>query len=168
MKPWLYGGIGFCALWFQLSVSPHLALFGLKPNFLLLTVLVLGLRWKDRWLFLYAVGAGLALDVFSHGMLGLYGLSFFFIAFLARLAGGSIYENTWWITASLVFGLSLAEGIFSLTLFEIVAVETPWWSWLFGEVIPVSLYHALLSPLLLIGVARLEKLANFPKVTPGP
>ena len=157
MKPWIYLGIGLGALWLQLTVFPYLSVFGIKPNLLLLTVLVLGLRWMAPWLFVYGSLAGIALDVFSHGMLGVYGISFFLISILSIYVGSSIYENTVWFTMAAVAGLTLAEGVISISIFEILDGATPWWQWLFRKVLPASIYHAVLAPFLVWGLARLER-----------
>lgn len=157
MRALVYGGIGLGALWLQLTVAPLIAIAWVKPSFLLLTVLVAGLRWLDPWLFVYAAAAGLAQDVFSHGVLGIYGISFFAISFVARLAGTSIYEHNVVFNVLGVFGLSLAEGIIAVSVFNLLDPSVPWWGWLFGRVIPAALYNSLLSPLLFLGLERLER-----------
>ncbi len=157
MIRWIYLGIGIGALWLQLTVVPYLSVFGLKPNLLLLTVLLLGLRWMQPWLFVYAAMVGLGLDVFSHGMLGVYAISFFLIAFVSLYVGDSMYENSLWFIVISVAGLSLVEGIISVTIFEILDSGVPWWHWVLTRVLPVSVYHGVLAPFLLWGLVRLER-----------
>ena len=157
MKPWLYLGMVLGSLWLQLTLAPHLALFGLKPNLMLLILLVVGIRWIDPWLFIPAITMGLAMDVFSHGVLGIYGISFLLISFLARYVGFLIYENSLWFTMVAVTGLSLAEGFISLSIFEILDGRFEWWNWLFRIVIPLAFYQGLLSSLLFYLLLKLEK-----------
>ena len=157
MKRWLYLGIGIGALWIQLTAFSWLSVFGIKPNLLLLTVLLLGLRWMEPWLFVYAVAAGLALDVFSHGILGVYGLSLFLTAFAALYVSHAIYENSLLFIVIAVTGLSLIEGVISITIFEILDPNTPWWNWLLARTLPVSVYHGILAPFLLWCIVRLER-----------
>lgn len=157
MKIWIYMGLGFGSLWLQLVLAPHLAVSGLRPNLMLITLVIIGLRWIDPWLFVYAALAGLGLDVFSHGLLGIYGLSFFAVSFLARYVGLAVYENSAWFSMAAVAGLTLAEGAIAITLFEVLTPQTPWWDWLFGKVIPLSLFHGLLAPIFNYGAARLER-----------
>ena len=149
--------IGIATLWLQLTVAPLVAVFGYKPNLLLLSVAVMGLRGVEPWLFLYAVGAGLSLDVFSHGVLGIYGLSFFAISFLARLIGVSVYENSLLLGVAAVFGISLAEGLVSVTLFQWLDETVPWWHWMLTGVLPDALVNALWSPLVFYAFGRLER-----------
>ena len=160
MRVFLFVGLGIGMLWLQLTLAPLLALFGYKPNLLLLSVAVIGLRWAEPWLFLYGVGAGLLLDVFSHGVLGLYGISFFALSFLSRLIGVSVYEHSLLLGVAAVFGLSLAEGMVSVTLLEWLDESVPWWHWMLANVLPTALVNALWSPLLFYGLGRLERWAR--------
>lgn len=162
MKPWLLLGIGVGSLWLQLAVASYGTFFGLKPNVMLLVLLLIALRRQEPWLFLYAAPAGLALDVFSHGMVGVYGISFFLVSLLASYAAKAVYEHNIWFTVGGVAGLSLAEGLISSTIFEILDPTTPWWSWFLNRVIPLAIFHGLLAPFLLYGfvqIGRLGKLA---------
>ncbi len=160
MKTWLFLGIGIGTLWLQLTVAPYGAVFGIKPNLMLLAVLLLALRRQEPWLFLYAAPAGLALDVFSHGLVGVYGISFFLVSLLALYAAKAVYENNLWFTVGAVTALSLAEGIIAITIFEMLDQTTPWWRWLLWRVIPVSVYHGLLAPFLLYGLVQSERLVK--------
>jgi rod shape-determining protein MreD len=160
MRPLVFTAIGVVTLWLQLTVAPLVSVFGYKPNLLLLTVAVMGLRWGERWLFIYAALAGLSMDVFSHDVLGIYAISFFACSFLARLIGVSVYENSLLVGAMAVFAVSLAEGLISTSLFQILDNSVPWWSWMFTEVLPGSLVNGLWSPLVFIVLTRLERWAR--------
>ena len=157
MKFLLFAGIGIVTLWLQLTVAPLVSLFGYKPNLLLLTVAVIGLRWLEPWLFLYGVFAGISLDVFSHDVLGVYALSFFAISFLSRVIGVSMYENSLLVGVASVFGISLVEGIISITLFQFLDDSVPWWRWLATQVLPGAIVNALWSPLAFYALSRLER-----------
>ena len=157
MSVLIYSGLGIVSLWLQLTLAPAVALFGAVPNLLLLTVIVAGVRWQDPWLFIYAAAAGLAMDVFTHGQLGVFGISFFLVSFAARFAGFAIYENSLLTTALLAVPLSLLEGAISLTILELLDPGVPWWLWLFQKIVPVSLYHGVLAPALVPVLDRIER-----------
>lgn len=150
MKLLVYSGIGIATLWLQLTVIPLLEIWGTKPNLALATVLVMGIYWMEPWLFFYATLLGLAMDVFSHGILGIYGISFFCVSFLARMTGVSIYENSFLFGLSGVFGLSLVEGFISVTLLQFLDGSVPWWRWILTQVFPNALYNGLLAPVLFL------------------
>ena len=155
---WVYAGLALIGLWLQLTVAPLISIFGGTPNLMLMMILMMALRWVEPWLFVYSAVTGLMLDVFSHGNLGLYGLSFFAITFITRYLAALLYENNILFTIAAVVAMSVLEGMFSLTLMEMIDESFYWWSWFFSRVIPVSLYHGLLAPLLLWGFVKLENL----------
>lgn len=161
MKILLYLGIGISSVWLQLTVAPLLEVWGTKPNLVLVGMLAMGIFWMEPWLFIYAALAGLALDVFSHGILGIYGLSFFCVSFLARIAGASIYENNMLFALLSVFGLSLGEGMISLALLNILDSSVPWWFWLFTQVVPNAVYNTLVAPVLFMGFMGIAKKVKF-------
>ncbi|MBI4082153.1 MAG: rod shape-determining protein MreD [Candidatus Lambdaproteobacteria bacterium] len=153
-----YVGVGLAMLWLQVSLAPYLAIGGIKPNFLLLSVLVLQVRWLDPWAFLFAAVAGLAVDTFSHGMLGAYAASYVATAVLGRRLALMIYENSRPFTVLLVAGLTVLEGLIALAVLNLLDEQVPWFTWLFTRVLPQAAYHALLCPFALWGVERLERL----------
>lgn len=164
MKGWIFLGLGLASLWLQLSVAPLASVFGVKPNLVLMTVILAGLRWQHPWLFVYGALTGLGMDVFSHGVLGVYGITYLLISLLTLYTARSVYENNLWFTMLAVGGLTLAEGLMAITIFEVLDVRSPWWDWLFWRVVPLAFYHGLLaSPALFCWVRaerQLRKLEN--------
>jgi rod shape-determining protein MreD len=157
MTGFVYAGVGLFMLWGQVSLAPHLAIGGIKPNLVLLSVLVLQVRWLHPWAFLFAAVAGLAVDSFSHGLLGVYAASYVVTAVLGRRLALLIYENSWPFTVLLVAGLTVLEGLVALAVLSLLDEHVPWFPWLFTRVLPQALYHALLCPFALWGVERLER-----------
>ena len=157
MKFLIFTGIWIVTLWLQLSVAPLIDFYGYKPNLFLLTVVVIGMRNLDRWLFFYAMAAGLAFDVFSHGMLGIYGISFFAVFFLARFTGQTVYENNLLFGVAGVFGLTVVEELISISLLQILDPSVPWLTWVFRDIFPIAAYNGLLAPPALLATGRLER-----------
>jgi len=157
MKLLAYVGIGVVALWLQVTLAPYVSVGGIKPNLPLVTVLVLGLRWMDPWLFVYGAITGLAVDVFSHGVLGVYASSFFAVSFLARVAGNALYENNPLFTALLTAGLTLVEGGIAVSLFKLHDPGVSWWAWMLADVLPQAVYHAVLAVPVWWVIGRLER-----------
>ncbi len=144
------------ALWLQLSLAPLISIAGIKPNLILVFMLVITLRWMGPWLFIYAALSGLAHDAFSHGLLGVYALSFFLVFFAARYAGMSVFEKNVGVAMVGVFILSMVEGLVSVSIFEYLDPSVPWWEWMLGKIAPGSVFNALLTPPVWIMLSRLE------------
>jgi rod shape-determining protein MreD len=157
MKGALYAGLAFLALGLQITVVPNLSLWGVRPDLVLVTVLAVTIRWRDTFVFVYAAALGVALDSFTHGVLGVYGITFFAAAIAARFVGGAMYEDNLFSSAAAVFGLSLLEGIVFVSIFHGLDRQVPWWLWTLTRVVPEAFYNALLAPVVFIGIARLER-----------
>ena len=157
MKGFLYTSLGLLAVWLQITVIPDFALWGIRPNLVLVTVLALTLRWRDTFVFVYAAVLGMALDSFTHGLLGMYGIAFFTAAIAARFAGGAMYEDNVFSTTIVVFALSIAQGIVFVSVFKVFDRQVPWWGWTLTRVLPEALYDALIAPVVFMGIARLER-----------
>lgn len=157
MKVLVYLGMGVVTLWLQLTMVPIVSIFGTHPNLPLLTVMLVALRWLDPWVFIFGALVGVGMDVFSHGLLGVFGISYFLVAIASRVSGIAVYENNWLSTALLVVALSVLEGVLSLIILEALDPGIPWWLWLFQKVVPVSLYHGALAPLLVPAIDWIEQ-----------
>ncbi|MDH4247647.1 MAG: rod shape-determining protein MreD [Deltaproteobacteria bacterium] len=157
MRGLVYVMLGLCGLWLQVTLAGSLAVGGIRPNLMLLLLLVVGLRWQDPWVFLFGALVGLAMDSFSHGILGLYAISYLLSSVFARATGQAINEQNVALNFLLVLMLSLTEGMISLGIFDYLNDSVPWWSWFFTRVIPGALYTALLSPVAFPLVIFLER-----------
>jgi len=156
MRPLFAALTGVAAFWLQVTVMPGLPVFGVHPNLPLMTVALFGLRWLHPGYFVYSALTGLALDSFSHGVLGVYGISFLITAALSNAAGILVYEQNPLFIALAVAVLTLAEGLTSLILLSMLGSEVEWTAWLFGKVLPLSLYHGVLTPFLSRALRWLE------------
>ncbi len=157
MKALAYTGLALLTLGLQITVIPSLSLWGIRPNIVLVTLLAVTLRWRGTFVFVYAAALGVALDSFSHGLLGIYGISFFAVTFAARMAGAAMYEDNVLSAAIAVFGLSLVEGLAFVSVFKVVDKQVGWWSWMFFRVLPGSLYNAACAPFVFLALAKLER-----------
>lgn len=157
MKALMYAGLGLLTLGLQITVVPNLAIWDIRPNLVLVTLLAATLRWRDTFVFVYAAALGVALDSFTHGLLGVYGISFFAVSIVARLAGNAMYEDNIFSATIAVFGLSIVEGLVFVSVFRMLDRQVGWWGWVLLRVLPGSVYNAVCAPLVFIGLARLER-----------
>ena len=158
MSPVYATVVGVAAFWLQITIVPWLAPFDVKPNLLLVTVFVLALRWVHPWMFVYAALAGISQDAFSHGILGVYGLSFLAAAAMANLTGKLVFDQNILFTSLVVIGLSVLEGLISLMILDISGSRVAWVSWLFGRVLPQSLLQGLVTIPVIYGLNAARRL----------
>lgn len=157
MKPLYSVVVGLAALWLQVTVVPHMALFGVRPGLLLITTLLFALRQVHPAVFVYAALAGVAQDAFSHGTLGVYGISFVLAAALANLTGKVLFEENPLVLGMLVAVLSVVEGVVGLTVFSLLGRDVAWIEWGFGRVLPAGAYNGVLTPPVMYLMGRLAR-----------
>ncbi len=157
MRALVHGVIGVLGLWLQSTVAPSIAIGHIRPNLMLLTLVVLVLRWPSPWLVFYGALAGLALDSFSHGMLGVYAITFLLITVATRMSANAIYENNLLSSVLVVLAMTVLHGALALLIFKVLDTTTHWWWWMLTRVIPEGLYTAALAPLFFLAHDRLER-----------
>ena len=142
----------------QATVLAELNLFGLglKPDFVLITVISYGLLKGPFYGAGLGLAAGLAADLFTGGVLGIGALSRMVAGFLAGLLEKTIFKDNLLVPAlSLLAGTVVAEGIFLLIHSAL--------AWHFGSILfliprllAISLLNALVAPIVYRQFYRLE------------
>ncbi|MDH4224826.1 MAG: rod shape-determining protein MreD [Deltaproteobacteria bacterium] len=158
MKSISLGLMGFFLVWLHVSAAHQFSIWGVKPNLLLMGVIIAGLRWMNPWVLMYAAFAGLVEDTYSHSLLGVYGLSFLATVVVAYYAGRSLFEQNILFMMLAVVGITLFEGLLAITLLRMVEGDVPGLKWFFSRTLPVALYHGALTPLFIFSVRKWELL----------
>ena len=133
---------------FQLTLLGHFRIFGIKPDLLLVTVVLASLFLEMRWAIVFGVGVGIFKDIFSLNPFGLNILLFGLWSFLsAKISREITIEDTLSVTL-LVLVIALLQNIAS----GLVVIYS-------GNFVPLgiflrislfgSLYTALTLPLIL-------------------
>ncbi len=142
----------------QATVVAELNLFGLglKPDFVLITVISYGLLKGPIYGAGLGLGAGLVADLFCGGVLGIGALSRMVVGFLAGLLEKTIFKDNLLVPAlSLLAGTFVAEGIFLLVHSAL--------AWNFGSILfliprllAISILNAMVAPIIYRQFYRLE------------
>ncbi|MSQ14557.1 MAG: rod shape-determining protein MreD [Dehalococcoidia bacterium] len=78
---------------FQTSLLPNLSILGVRPDFVLLAVIIVGLVWGMKYGILLAVVGGLVLDVSGSGLVGLSSVALLPVAVLTNLESVEMVES---------------------------------------------------------------------------
>ncbi len=129
-----------------------------KPNFLLLALIVIITRWNPRFIFVYACLAGLVLDVLSHSLLGVYGMSLLGVCLLmGALCARADYDGMI-MPSALVFISSILYGWLSMgVLYWAIASPDNWLQMALVEVPLSAVYNILIAPFWILGVSKVER-----------
>ena len=142
----------------NIVLNSYLQLGSLKINWILIIMLVLTFRHSTHLIPFLGIFAGLICDALSHGIMGLYAISFFVTLLLARLLNKLFYANTFYTVSLAVLSMSVFEGWISISILGMLGTEINQSSLVLSTVLPLSVLHGLGAPVILLGVIWCEKL----------
>ena len=142
----------------NIVLNSYVQLGSLKINWILIIMLVLTFRHSTHLIPFLGIFAGLICDALSHGIMGLYAISFFVTLLLARLLNKLFYANTFFTVSLAVLSMSVFEGWISISILGMLGTEITQTSLVLSTVLPLSVLHGLGAPVILLGVIWCEKL----------
>ena len=142
----------------NIVLNSYVQLGSLKINWILIIMLVLTFRHPTHLIPFLGILAGLICDALSHGIMGLYAISFCVTLLLARLLNKLFYANTFFTISIAVLGMSVFEGWLSISILGMLGTEINQTSLVLSTVLPLSVLHGLGAPVILLGVIWCEKL----------
>ena len=142
----------------NIVLNSYVQLGSLKINWILIIMLVLTFRHSTNLIPFMGILAGMICDALSHGIMGLYAISFFVTLLLARLLNKLFYANTFFTVSLAVLSMSVFEGWISISILEMLGTEINQTSLVLSTVLPLSVLHGLGAPVILLGVIWCEKL----------
>tara|TARA_B110000014_G_scaffold130463_1_gene90000 strand:+ start:19 stop:522 length:504 start_codon:yes stop_codon:yes gene_type:complete len=152
-------GFMLIGVWLNIVFNNYFQLGGLKINWMLIFMLVLTFRHPSLLVVPFVgVLAGLICDALSHGIMGLYGISFFVTLLLARQVIKSFYANTFFSVGIAVLGMSFFEGWISLSILGQFEESLNQFSLIMTSTLPLAVLQGLVTPIILQSVIWGEKL----------
>ena len=151
-------GFMLIGVWLNIVFNNYFQLGGLKINWMLIFMLVLTFRHPSLLLPFVGVLSGLICDALSHGIMGLYGISFFVTLLLARQVIKSFYANTFFSVGIAVLGMSFFEGCISLLILGQFEESLNQFSLIMTSTLPLAVLQGLVTPIILQSVIWGEKL----------
>ena len=142
----------------NIVLNNYVQLGSLKINWILIIMLVLTFRHSTHLIPFLGILAGLICDALSHGIMGLYAISFFVTLLIARLLNKLFYANTFYTVSLAVLSMSVFEGWISISILGMLGTEINQSSLVLSSVLPLSVLHGLGAPLILLGIMWCEKL----------
>ena len=142
----------------NIVLNNYVQLGSLKINWILIIMLVLTFRHSTHLIPFLGILAGLICDALSHGIMGLYAISFFVTLLIARLLNKLFYANTFYTISLAVLSMSVFEGWISISILGMLGTEINQSSLVLSKVLPLSVLHGLGAPLILLGLMWCEKL----------
>jgi rod shape-determining protein MreD len=122
---------------------------GLKINWILILLLIQTFRQLNLGIAFFGILAGLILDALSHGIMGLYGTSFFLTLLITSQIKKVFFANTFTSISLAVFSMSIIEGLISSSILSIFEPELEISDLMLSATLPLSLLQGLITPVIL-------------------
>ncbi|MBA7624708.1 hypothetical protein ES703_32120 [subsurface metagenome] len=156
MKILLKGAIIVVALLIQLTLINSITILGLKPDLIMVVVVVFSLLKGEKEGAISGFASGLLQDIFSTGLLGMNALAKTVIGFFCGIVKEKIFhEHILFLIPVITFIASLMQSILILLLLRAFGIEYNL-AWSLKQVaLPEALYSSLLSPFVFLAINKL-------------
>jgi len=142
-------GLMLIGVWLIIIFNYYFQLGGLKINWLLMFMLVLTFRHSKLLLPFVGILAGLICDALSHGIMGIYGISFFITLLLVSQLNKLFYVNTLFTVSMGVFSMSIFEGWLSLSILDMLEPGINQSSLMLTSILPLAVLQGFMTPIIL-------------------
>lgn len=136
-------------LWLNIVFNHYVQIVGLKINWILIFLLIQTFRQLNLGIAFFGILAGLILDALSHGIMGLYGTSFFLTLLITSQVKKVFFANTFTSISLAVFSMSIIEGLISSSILSIFEPELEISDLMLSATLPLSLLQGLITPVIL-------------------
>ena len=136
-------------LWLNIVFNHYVQIVGLKINWILIFLLIQTFRQLKIGIAFFGILAGLILDALSHGIMGLYGTSFFLTLLITTQIKKVFFANTFTSISLAVFSMSIIEGLISYSILNIFEPELKISNLMLSATLPLSLLQGVITPVIL-------------------
>ena len=156
MKILLKGAIIVVALLVQLTLINSITILGLKPDLIMVVVVVFSLLKGEKEGVISGFASGLLQDIFSTGLLGINALAKTVIGFTCGILKEKIfYEHILFLIPVITFIASFMQSILIFLLLRAFGIECGL-AWSLKQIaLPEALYSSLLSPFIFLAINKL-------------
>ena len=145
-------------VWLNIVFNNYVQIGGLKFNWILILMVILAFRHSKLIIGFVGILAGLIMDALSHGIMGLYGTSFFLTLLLISRLNKLFYANTFFAVSLVVLIMSIFEGWISLSILGMFEPGFELSNHLLTLTLPLALLQGLMTPIILQFVIWSENL----------
>ena len=151
-------GLMLIGVWLNIVFNNYVQIGGLKFNWILILMVILAFRHSKLVIGFVGILAGLMMDALSHGIIGLYGTSFFLTLLLISRLNKLFYANTFFGVSLAVLIISIFEGWISLSILGMFEPGFELSNHLLTLTLPLALLQGLMTPIILQFVIWSENL----------
>jgi rod shape-determining protein MreD len=143
---WILAASILGALLLESTVFPHLAVFGLKPDLLMVVVACWAILYGPQEGFIAGLAAGLTQDVVFGQYIGLFALAKVLTGFFLGVVAGKVFGESLWVSTGAVgVGLFAHEAVVWVAL-RALGIPVPAHA-IITVALPAAVYGMLFAPL---------------------
>jgi len=150
MSPYLVSLLLVMIALTQTTLSPRLALLGVQPNLMLLTVLSWSLLRRGTDGMLWAFGGGLLIDMLSGAPLGTSCLPLLLVSFFSGLGEVTVFRTSLSVPLLVSFAGSLLHDSVFLTILYLMGWSVDWPTSLWRLILPAAGLNTAFMPLVYV------------------
>lgn len=151
-------GLMLIGVWLNIVFNNYVQIGGLKFNWILILMVILAFRHSKLIIGFVGILAGLIMDALSHGIMGLYGTSFFLTLLLISHLNKLFYANTFFAVSLAVLIMSIFEGWISISILGVFEPGFDLSNHLLTLTLPLAFLQGLITPIILQFVIWSENL----------
>jgi rod shape-determining protein MreD len=149
MKPRVYLIVLLLIIPFQARLLSPLSIAGITPDLCLIVAYVIGLLTSPREAAFAGIAVGLLQDINAASYLGLMGFTQGLVGLFAGFLGKRVLNVSSMSNIAFLAAFSLMESIFLAVFIEIMYGSVPFFSMVFGNMLPRAFYTGLFGVVLL-------------------
>lgn len=139
----------------QVSVAPHLAIFGVVPNFLLLAVITLALAEGPVAGGVSGLVGGLLYDLLGTSVVGPGALVLTVVGYTAGMLAANTFAEGWRLPVTVVAIASLTAELSYGVVLAVLGLGASFWPDVLTIMVPAAAYHTVLAVLAYPWLARI-------------
>lgn len=144
----------------QTTVTDHIKLFGVKPNLILVYIVLSAIIRGSFEGAVIGFFIGLAQDLLSGKAIGIYAIAGMYVGVLAGFIQRRVYRENLFISIFFTFAASLLYGIMTFLTLMIGGVGADFSSAFSGIIFPEAVYNSLISIPMFFIVLNLSRKAD--------
>jgi rod shape-determining protein MreD len=139
----------------QVSLAPHLAVFGIVPNLVFLVVVTVALTQGPVAGGVSGLIGGLVVDLLGVAAVGPYGLVLAVVGYSAGMLSANLFAEGWLLPVTVVAVASLSAEIALGVVLTVLGTSVEFWHSLVTVMLPSAVYHTVLAVVAYPLLARL-------------
>jgi len=152
------------AVLLQIMVAPYIAIGGVSPNFLMITVIIMALVEGPNTGTVLGFIAGLLFDLLGAGPVGPMALVLCIVGYITGLIQENLFAEGWLLPVAIIAAATFSSEILYMLVVLFMGTKASLWGAFVGIVLPGTLYNAVCATIICPILTRALRDNNAPVI----